>query len=106
MQQAVVFLSRAASRLLLDTYEHLVEAGAQVPQELLERVEHLTVLVTSRQRLGLEGEREFPVAPLPVPATPARAPARAPARTRRLFAHEHEHEHEHEQDPAAVLARC
>src|SRR5207248_4740566 len=67
LEQAAAFLSRAPSLLLLDNYEHLVEAGAQVTQQLLERVEHLTVLVTSRQRLGLEGEREFPVAPLPVP---------------------------------------
>jgi DNA-binding SARP family transcriptional activator len=67
LEQAAAFLSRAPSLLLLDNYEHLVEAGAQVVQQLLERVEHLTVLVTSRRRLGLEGEREFPVGPLPVP---------------------------------------
>src|SRR5262249_22311540 len=34
---------------------------------LLERVEALTVLATSRRCLGLEGEQEFPVSPLPVP---------------------------------------
>jgi len=37
-------------------------------QTLLERVARLTVLVTSRQRLGLPGEHQFSVPPLPVPA--------------------------------------
>jgi predicted ATPase len=61
--------------LVLDNLEHLLneerrkgEDGAAVVKALLERVASLTLLVTSRQRLNLEGEREFPVPPLPVPA--------------------------------------
>src|SRR5262249_33442485 len=38
-----------------------------VVRALLERVAGLTLLVTSRQALNVEGEREFPVLPLPVP---------------------------------------
>jgi predicted ATPase len=67
LEQVAAFLSRAPTLLMLDNFEHLVESGAETVQSLLERVEHLTVLITSRQRLSLEGEHEFLVAPLPVP---------------------------------------
>jgi predicted ATPase len=66
-EQAVAFLSRQPSLLLLDNFEHLVTDGTPLVQTLLEQVPALTCLVTSRQRLNLPGEREFPVAPLPVP---------------------------------------
>jgi predicted ATPase/DNA-binding SARP family transcriptional activator len=53
--------------LVLDNFEHLIEEGAAVVDGLIERVPSLTCLVTSRQRLDLEGEHEMVVAPLPVP---------------------------------------
>lgn len=55
--------------LLLDNFEQLVEEGAAVVQALLERAPGLTLLVTSRRRLDLGAEREFPVRPLPLPAS-------------------------------------
>jgi predicted ATPase/DNA-binding SARP family transcriptional activator len=54
--------------LVLDNFEHLVEGGAELVQELLEHVPALQCLVTSRQLLNLAAEQEFPVEPLPVPA--------------------------------------
>jgi predicted ATPase/DNA-binding SARP family transcriptional activator len=102
LEQVVASLSRAPALLLLDNFEHLVEGGAETVRTLLEQAEPLTVLITSRQCLGLEGEREFPLAPLPVPQLPAPAPARAPTRKRRS---EQEHEQEHEQDFPTVLIR-
>jgi predicted ATPase/DNA-binding SARP family transcriptional activator len=69
IEQAAAFLSRQPSLLLLDNFEHLVEHGAPLVQTLLEQTPALTCLVTSRQRLNLAGEQEFPVAPLPVPTT-------------------------------------
>ena len=41
--------------LVLDNFEHLVEAGAHLPR-LLSKCPHLTLLVTSRERLNLKGE--------------------------------------------------
>jgi prepilin-type N-terminal cleavage/methylation domain-containing protein/prepilin-type processing-associated H-X9-DG protein len=53
--------------LVLDNFEHLVEAGALLVRDLLERASSLTCLATSRRRLGLAGEHDFPLAPLPPP---------------------------------------
>ncbi len=49
--------------LLLDNFEHLIEAATTVA-ELLERSPALSVLATSREPLRLSGEHEFEVAPL------------------------------------------
>jgi predicted ATPase/DNA-binding SARP family transcriptional activator/transposase len=65
VEQVVVALSRLPTLLLLDNFEHLVEEGAAIVRSLLERASTLTCLVTSRRRLGLAGEREFLVPPLP-----------------------------------------
>jgi predicted ATPase/DNA-binding SARP family transcriptional activator len=73
LQQVVAFLSRLHPQagypalLLLDNFEHLATGGVPPVRTLLEQVERLVVLVTSRHHLGLPGEQEFPVAPLPVP---------------------------------------
>jgi predicted ATPase/DNA-binding SARP family transcriptional activator len=67
LDQVVATLSRQPTLLLLDNFEQLVEEGAAIVRALLERVSTLACLVTSRRLLELEGEREFPVRPLPVP---------------------------------------
>jgi predicted ATPase/DNA-binding CsgD family transcriptional regulator len=57
--------------LVLDNCEHL-RGLATVGAQLLDRCPSLRVLATSRAPLGIYGEREFPLAPLPVPeASPA-----------------------------------
>ncbi len=56
--------------LVLDNFEHLVEPGAVLVRGLLERAPGLTCLVTSRQRLAVDGEHEFTVAPLLTPSLP------------------------------------
>ena len=67
LEQVVEALSRQPALLVLDNMEQLVEEGALVVQTLLERVPSLTLLVTSRQLLGLSSEREFAVPTLPTP---------------------------------------
>jgi predicted ATPase/transcriptional regulator with XRE-family HTH domain len=52
--------------LVLDNFEHLIEAGSMVA-ELLAAAPQLKVLLTSRVPLRVYGERCFPVAPLPLP---------------------------------------
>ena len=49
--------------LVVDNFEHLLEA-APVLSELLAVAPNLTVLATSRERLHLSGEHDFPLAPL------------------------------------------
>jgi predicted ATPase/transcriptional regulator with XRE-family HTH domain len=66
--------------LLLDNFEHLIPARAEV-LALLEASPRLVVLVTSRVALRVRGEREYRVAPLELPdedaapGTLARSPA-------------------------------
>jgi predicted ATPase len=54
--------------LLLDNFEHLLDAAALVA-ELLATTAELKVLVTSRERLHLRGEQEVEVPPLALPDT-------------------------------------
>lgn len=56
--------------LVLDNFEHLATAAADVVS-LLDRCEHLQVLVTSRHLLRIRGEHEYPLAPLGVPSPTA-----------------------------------
>ncbi|MFE9247699.1 BTAD domain-containing putative transcriptional regulator [Streptomyces sp. NPDC007088] len=53
--------------LLLDNCEHVVDAAAHLAQTLLERCPQLTVIATSREPLGVPGERLRPVDPLTEP---------------------------------------
>ncbi len=65
--QAVSALSQNPSLLVLDNMEQVVEGGADFVERLLQEVPSLVCLVTSRQLLGLSGEHEFVVPPLPTP---------------------------------------
>ena len=70
-------LNRQPSLLVLDNFEHLLgdagvtdlieNGGTATVQALLARAPTLTLLVTSRQVLGLSAEREFALHPLPTP---------------------------------------
>jgi len=68
LEQVVTALAgQPPALLVLDNFEQLVEGGAPIVFSLLTRLPALTFLVTSRRRLALPGEREFPVPPLPLP---------------------------------------
>jgi len=59
--------------LLLDNFEHLIQA-APVVARLLAIGPNLKILVTSRAALHVYGEHEFPVPPLALPDSPAMIP--------------------------------
>ena len=59
--------------LILDNLEQVIQATPGLG-ELLARCPQVAMLVTSRTVLGLRGEREYPVPPLPLPADPAAVP--------------------------------
>ena len=60
--------------LILDNCEHLLAAVAGRVDEFLEAAAGLRVLVTSREGLGVDGERLFAVRSLPAPPVDARDP--------------------------------
>jgi predicted ATPase/class 3 adenylate cyclase len=62
--------------LVLDNYEHLTE-GALVVADLLAACANLSVLVTSRSRLRLRGERDVALEPLDTPSSALLFTARA-----------------------------
>ena len=53
--------------LILDTCEHLIDACAELAEEILLQAPYVTVLAASREPLDVDGETTFPVRPLPVP---------------------------------------
>jgi predicted ATPase/Tfp pilus assembly protein PilF len=56
--------------LVLDNMEQLPGCGSQFVNELLAKVPDVVCLATSRKVIGLDGEREYQVQPLPVPTMP------------------------------------
>src|SRR5215218_5620716 len=70
--------------LVLDNFEQIVEAALLVAH-LLARCPHLTILVTSRVRLQVAGEQEYPLAPLAVPDASAETDLDAVAPSVQLF---------------------
>ena len=58
--------------LLLDNAEHLIDECAQLAYQLLRRCPGLVVLVTSRERLGIDGEHTHFVPSLTLPADATR----------------------------------
>ena len=64
---------RAPMLLLLDNFEHLVQAAPTVA-ELLAMGPNLKIMVTSRAALHVSGEHEFPVPPLAMPDSLALPP--------------------------------
>ena len=61
----------APTFLLLDNFEHLMQAAPTVA-ELLAMGPHLKILATSRAALHVYGEHEFPVPPLALPDSQSR----------------------------------
>ncbi|MBL7256412.1 BTAD domain-containing putative transcriptional regulator [Paractinoplanes lichenicola] len=59
--------------LILDNCEHLIGPVAEVADELLRAAPGLTLLTTSREPLGIAGERLHPVEPLALPPVGAGA---------------------------------
>jgi predicted ATPase/class 3 adenylate cyclase len=70
-----VVLAERQLLLLLDNFEQVLAAGPAVAA-LLTQAPHTKILVTSRERLNLYGEHEYPVPPLALPDL-ARLPAPA-----------------------------
>lgn len=69
-------LRRRRTLLLLDNFEQVLDAR-QVVVDLLTAAPGLKVLITSRERLDVYGEREYPVPPLEVPDTKRLPPPEA-----------------------------
>jgi predicted ATPase/DNA-binding XRE family transcriptional regulator len=65
------YLRERPTLLVLDNFEHVIEA-AMAAVELLAECPELKILVTSRVALRLYGEREYSVKPLEVPASDVR----------------------------------
>ena len=64
-------LSQRTMLLVLDNFEQIIDAAPAVGQ-LLAASPQLTLLVTSREPLGITGEQEFHVPPLALPTSGAR----------------------------------
>jgi predicted ATPase/DNA-binding SARP family transcriptional activator len=57
--------------LVVDNCEHVLPAASRLVEALARRCPKITVVATSRERLGIGGEHVWPVLPLPVPPSAA-----------------------------------
>lgn len=68
VQTLTEHLQTRQTLLILDNCEHLLNACAEFASALLRACRHVTVLATSREALGLPGERTYRVPSLSMPA--------------------------------------
>ena len=80
------FLRNKELLLVLDNCEHLLEGVAALVGVLQRSCPRLVILATSREALGIDGERLVPVPPLGVPGASADLGAITDAEAVRLFA--------------------
>ncbi|MFL5731917.1 MAG: ATP-binding protein, partial [Chloroflexia bacterium] len=66
----IVYLQRKAVLLIFDNCEHLLDACAGLISALLSKASELKVVVTSRERLAIDGETVYSLQMLAVPASP------------------------------------
>jgi predicted ATPase/class 3 adenylate cyclase len=64
IQLVLDYLRAKELLLVLDNCEHLVEASAQVADQLLHECPHLKIIASSREALGVNGETIYRVPPL------------------------------------------
>ena len=71
--QLIEYLASRQVLLVLDNCEHVADAVAVIAERLLRETRNVTVLATSRERLGVDGEHVWPVRPLAAdgPGAPA-----------------------------------
>ena len=62
----IEFLRTHTLLLVVDNCEHVLPAAARLVDQIVRHCPHVVVLATSREALGVEGERILPVPPLPV----------------------------------------
>jgi len=65
--ELIDFLSTREALIVIDNCEHVIDACAQLVDEILERCRGVWILATSREAFQLQGEQIYTVAPLPVP---------------------------------------
>jgi predicted ATPase/class 3 adenylate cyclase len=82
----VEFLRSQQLLLVLDNCEHVLDAAAALADTLERSCARLVILATSREALGIEGERLIPVPPLEVPGDGAGLAAITQAEAVQLFA--------------------
>lgn len=57
----------SSALLVLDNFEQVAAGGGLLLRDLLSRAPEVRLLVTSRRKLGLQGERQLLLEPLPIP---------------------------------------
>ena len=73
------FLAPKRLLLVLDNCEHVLDGVRPLVEAILRGCPRVVVLATSRERLGMDGERVQPVAPLPLPDSERPLDVTAPA---------------------------
>ena len=74
VEALVASLRHRRMLLVVDNCEHVLHAAAHLVDALARRCPHVTIVATSRERLGVDGEHVWPVLPLSVPSATAEPP--------------------------------
>ncbi|MFX4286614.1 ATP-binding protein [Janibacter sp. G349] len=77
--QIVRHLTGRRTLLLVDNCEHVLEAAGDLLADLLDAIDGLSVVATSREPLGLPGEQIHPLGPMDVPDPDRTDPAQVEA---------------------------